>query len=59
MTKVVKRLLRAALQRVHEAIDITAVAAADQMLVGFCHWVNTGHKYRRGQKTEDPTAPPH
>lgn len=43
---------------VYQKLDTSAVSAADLLLEGFCHWIKAGHRYRHGQKTKEPIAPP-
>jgi hypothetical protein len=54
----VKKDLWPKLAPTYQAVDPTAVGAAEQLIHGFCQWVNAGHKYRHGQKTEEPVEPP-
>ena len=54
----VKQTLKPLAQSIYQKFDASAISAADLLLEGMCHWVNAGHKYRHGQKTADPIAPP-
>lgn len=51
------RRLKPIAQKLHSG-NPSAVSFGDQMLEGFAKWVSAGHKYRHGQKTEEPVAPP-
>ena len=54
----IKKELKPHANSVYEKLDISAVSAADLLLEGFCYWIKAGHKYRHGQKTKEPIAPP-
>lgn len=55
--RMVQRRLKPIAQRLYKD-DVSAQAFSDQMLEGLAKWVSAGHKYRHGQKTEEPLAPP-
>jgi hypothetical protein len=50
--------LRPALQRAYAASDSSAAAFSATMVESFSKWVDAGHKYRHGPKSEIPHAPP-
>lgn len=54
----VKQTLKPLAQSIYQKFDASAISVADLLLEGMCHWVNAGHKYRHGQKTAEPIAPP-
>jgi hypothetical protein len=55
--RLVQRRLKPIAQRLYEK-NKAAVSFSDQLLEAFAKWVNAGHKYRHGQQTEEPLAPP-
>ena len=54
----VRKRIKPIAHRKYTAKDESSIAFADQMLESFIKWVNAGHKYRHGPKTEEPRSPP-
>ncbi|MEQ1887383.1 MAG: hypothetical protein ABL967_20130 [Bryobacteraceae bacterium] len=55
--KMVRQEIKPLAQRLYKK-DASAQAFSDLMLESFAKWVAAGHRYRHGQATEEPLAPP-
>jgi hypothetical protein len=55
--RMVQKRLKPIASRAYASVDPSAQSFAEQVLEGFVKWVNAGHKYRHGPKTEEPRAP--
>ena len=55
--KTIRSSLKPLLMSQHAKEHASVIASTDHMVEGLVHWVNAGHKYRHGQKTEVTVAP--
>jgi hypothetical protein len=56
--RMIQKRIRPIAIDVYGATDSSAQSFAEQTVEAFIKWVNAGHRYRHGQKTEEPHDPP-
>ncbi len=54
----VKKRIKPMVARIYGAEDASAQSFGEQTVEAFIKWVNAGHRYRHGPKTEEPHDPP-
>jgi len=53
----VQKKLKPLLQEKYSDSEVVSTAT-DHLMDGLCDWLDAGHMYRHGQKTDEPQAPP-